>query len=190
MKIAKINVEFDYGTAKRRTGLNSPAKELHEALKADYIKEAKLLFGKGYTIGIQVNGLVYVADCPHDMIHKHLKTSKDGVLSAFCPLGRQQAVKMVEDGILPYLCTAEELQAIDALNDGLRLEVILKRAQHKVFMHSKPWYMGGGEFRDREVKFFNTDKASRSQARLTNVEQMEGVFGYDYTEYREGNKYR
>lgn len=189
MKIVKINVKFDYGTAKRRTGLNSPAKELHEALKADYITEATKLF-KGYTVAFQIEGKVYVADCPHEMIHSHLKTSKAGVLSAFCPIGRQQAIKMVTDGVLPCLCTAEELKTVEGNTDGNRVEVLLKREQHTTFDHNKAWYEGAGECRGREVKFFNMDNSSRSQARLTNADQMAEVFGYDYTEYREGKEYR
>lgn len=189
MKIAKINVEFDYGTAKRRTGLNSPAKDLHEVLSADYIAEAENLFN-GYTIAFQIEGKVYVADCHPAMIHDHLKTSKNGVLSAFCPLGRQQAIKMAADGRLSYLCSAEELKAIEGNTDGNRVEVLLKRKQHTTFDHWKAWYEGGGECRGREVKFFNMDKSSRSQVRLTSAEQMTEVFGYDYTEYREGKEYR
>jgi hypothetical protein len=189
MKISKVYVWFDYGTAKRRTGLNSPAKELHEALSVDYVTEAEKLF-KGYTIAFQIEGKVYVADCPHEMIHDHLKTSKNGVLSAFCPLGRQQAIQMVADGKLSYLCSAEELKAVEGNTNGNKVEILLKRAQHTSFDHTKPWYEGGGECRGREVKFFNMDNSSRSQVRLTNAEQMMEVFGYDYTEYREGNEYR
>ena len=182
MKITKINVEFDYGTAKRRTGLNSPAKALHEVLMQDYIEQATKLF-KGYTIGIQVNHMVYVADCPHEMLHKRLKTDLDGRLAVFCPLGRQQAEVMALTGELSYLCTAEELSKAKGNTDGNRIEILLKRAQHATFDHRKEWYEGNGECRGREVKFFNLDKASGAQARITNVQQMAKVFGYDYSDF-------
>jgi hypothetical protein len=182
MKISKINVEYDYGTAKRRTGLNSPAECLHEVLKANYIEQATRLF-KGYTIGIQINNSVYVADCPHEMLHRRLKTDLDGRLAVFCPLGRQQAEAMTVTGELTYLCTAEELAKIKGKTDGNRIEVVLKRAQHTTFAHHKEWYEGGGECRKREVKFFNLDKASGAQARVTNVHQMAKVFKYDYSEF-------
>lgn len=184
MKISTINVEYDYGTARRRTGLNSPAKTLHEVLKHDYIEQSTRLF-KGYTIGIQVNRKVYIADCPHEMLHKRLKTDLDGRLAVFCPLGKQQAEAMILTGELSYLCTAEELAKVkcDGDTDGNRIEPILKRAQHTTFEHRKEWYEGGGECRGREVKFFNLDKASGAQARVTNVRQMSRVFHYDYSDY-------
>lgn len=191
MKIAKLNVTFDYGTSKNCKGLGNPAPELAKALKADYIQKALECFPKGYTIAIQINGNVYVADIPHKMLHSRLKVSKAGVLSAFCPLGRQQAIQLVTEEKLSFLCTAEKMAEVEGKTDGNRVEYLLKKEQHCTFNHEKPWYTGNGECRNREVKFFNVDKASGSQARLTNTAQMEKAFKVDYSEYEiEKGEYR
>ena len=191
MKIAKLNVTFDYGTSKNCKGLGNPAPALAKALKADYIAKSLECFPKGYTIAVQVNGLVYVADIPHEMLHARLKVSKAGVLSAFCPLGRQQAIQLVTEGKMSYLCTAEKMAEIEGKTDGNRVEYLLKREQHCTFDHKKQWFSGNGECRNREVKFFNVDKASGSQARLTNTKQMETAFNLNYDEYKIGkDEYR
>ena len=166
----------------RTKGNNKGLKQYDPELTAkaiDCIKnQLEKINSKGFRIAFQYDGYVYTVITDIDTMLQRVKIGSNMNIAIFCPFSTPQAAILAEQ--LKPLCTAEELENLRVkkgyANNGIAIQDILARKKHRKFDKTLPWYEGG-EFENREVKFFDFTGISSPQVRFSSIGQLQKI-GY------------